>query len=121
MTPTVSLRTLLAGSLLVLCTWSLSAAPAFWQAATQADFLKGDIQQLSVDEHGRLTLGPDVRTVFDGSATVVWTLATASDGTTYLVTGNDGKVFNVAPDGTGTLFFDSTELEVHALARAPDG
>lgn len=121
MTPTVSSRTLLAGSLVVLCTWSLSAGPGFWQAATQADFLKGDIQQLSVDEHGRLTLGPEVRTVFDGSVTVVWTLATAADGTTYLGTGNDGKVFKVAPDGTGTLFFDSTELEVHALALAPDG
>lgn len=121
MTRIRSLRTLLAGSLLVLCTWSLSAAPGFWQAATHADFLKGDLQQLSVDEHGRLTLGPEVRTVFDGSVTVVWAMVTAQDGTTFLGTGNDGKVFKVAPDGTGTLFFDSNEVQVHALALMPDG
>ena len=69
---------MLAGALLVLCTWTLSAAaPDFWQAATQADFLKGDVEQLSIDEHGRLTLGPEVARVFDGSVTVVWTMATA--------------------------------------------
>ncbi len=121
MTPTDSFRVLLAGSLLVLCTWTLSAAPGFWQAATQADFLKGEVDQLSVDEHGRLTLGPAVRTVFDGAVTVVWTMTTAADGTTFIGTGNDGKVFKITPDGTGTLFFDSAELEVHALAPAPDG
>ena len=38
---------------------TLSAGPQFWRAATQADFLKGDLEQLAVDEHGRLTLGPD--------------------------------------------------------------
>lgn len=116
-----SSRALLVGALLVLCRWTLSAAPDFWQAATQADFLRGDVEQLSIDEHGRLTLGPEVTKVFDGSVTVVWTMTTASDGTTFIGTGNDGKVFKVAPDGTGTLFFDSAELEVHALAPAPEG
>jgi hypothetical protein len=120
MTRTDFPRALLAGSLLVLCTLTLFAAPGFWQAASQADFLKGDVEQLSVDEHGRLTLGPEVARVFDGSVTVVWTMTTIGDGTTFIGTGNDGKVFKVAPDGTGTLFFDSAELEVHALAPAPD-
>jgi WD40 repeat protein len=107
--------------LLACCTWVGSAAPAFWQAATQADFLRGDLTQLSVDQHGRLMLGPEVRTVFDGSVPVVWTMVTAPDGSAFIGTGNDGKVFKVTPDGTGTLFFDSPELEVHALALAPDG
>lgn len=121
MTRTASLRALLTGALLGLCTWGLSAAPGFWQAATQADFLKGTVDQLSVDQHGRLTLGPAVRTVFDGSVSVVWAVATTPDGTAFIGTGNDGKVFKVSPDGTGTLFYDSPELEVHALAPAPTG
>jgi hypothetical protein len=116
-----SSRAVLSGALLGLCTWTLSAAPDFWQAATQADFLKGDVEQLSIDEHGRLTLGPEVARVFDGSVTVVWTMATAQDGSTFIGTGNDGRVFKVGPDGTGTLFFDSAELEVYALALAPEG
>lgn len=114
-------RALFAGAFVALCTWSLTAAPAFWQAATQADFLRGELNQVSVDEHGRLTLGPEVRTVFDGSVTVAWTLVTSPDGTAFIGTGNDGKVFKIGADGKGALFFDSPELEVHALALAPDG
>ena len=118
---TVSVRARLATALLCFCTWTLSAAPGFWQAASQADFLKGDVDQLSVDEHGRLTLGPEVRRVFDGSITVVWAMTTLADGTAFIGTGNDGKVFKVTADGTGTLFYDSPELEVHALAPGPEG
>ena len=54
MTRTTRFRALLAAAALLVCTWQLSAAPGFWQAATQADFLKGDVDQLSVDRHGRL-------------------------------------------------------------------
>ncbi len=112
---------LLAGIALLVTTAVMSAAPGFWQAATQADFLRGEVDQLSIDEHGRLTLGPALTRVFDPSVSVVWTLAAAKDGTTYLGTGNDGKVFKVSSDGKGELFYDSSELEVHALALAPDG
>jgi sugar lactone lactonase YvrE len=100
---------------------SLGAAPAFWQTATQADFLRGDVDQLSLDEHGRLTLGPELTRVFDPSSSVVWTMVSAKDGTTFLGTGHDGKVFVVSPKGEGSVLFDSPELEVHALAVAPDG
>ncbi len=121
MTRTFVRRGLLAGLAVSLCTLAVSATPGFWQAATQADFLRGDVDQLSVDEHGRLTLGPQLRRVFDPSVSVVWTMARGADGATYLGTGNDGKVFKVTPDGAGTVFFDSEELEVHALAMGPNG
>ncbi len=51
----------------------------------------------------------------------VWTAVTAADGTTYLGTGNDGKVLRVDRAGGGTVFYDSTEMEVHALAFGPGG
>jgi len=114
-------RGLAAGLAVSLCTLALAAAPGFWQVATQADFLRGDVDQLSIDEHGRLTLGPEVRRLFDGAVSVIWTMETLADGTTYLGTGNDGKVFKVSADGDGTVFYDSPELEVHALAAAPNG
>lgn len=121
MTRTHVLRGPALGLALFLCTTAISATPGFWQAATQADFLRGDVDQLSIDEHGRLALGPAVERVFDGAVTVVWAMTALADGTTYLGTGNDGKVFKVDPGGTGTLFHDSSELEVHALTPAPDG
>ena len=39
-----------------------------------------------------------------------------ADGTLWTGSGNEGKVFKIDTQGKGTLFFDSAELEVHALA-----
>ena len=104
-----------------LLTASLAAAPGFWQAATQADFLRGEVDQLSIDEHGRLTLGPELTKIHDAAAPFVWTIAAGPDGSWYLGTGNDGKVIKVDRAGQGSLFYDSSEMEVHALAPAPNG
>ena len=35
-----------------------ASSPKFFQAATQADFLKGDVDNLSIDGRGQLLLGP---------------------------------------------------------------
>jgi WD40 repeat protein len=105
----------------VLAARTMSAAPGFWQAATQADFLKGEVDQLSIDEHGRLTLGPELTKVHDAAAPFIWTMVAGADGAWFLGTGNDGKVIKVDRNGQGSLFYDSTEMEVHALAAAPNG
>ncbi len=109
------------GVALVLAATSLSAAPGFGPAATQADFLRGEVDQLSIDEHGRLTLGPELTKVHDAAAPFIWTIAAGTDGAWFLGTGNDGKVIKVDRSGQGSLFYDSTEMEVHALAPAPNG
>ena len=96
-------------------------APGFWQAATQADFLRGDVEHLSIDEHGRLMLGPEVTRIHDPGVPFVWTVLPAADGAMFLGTGNDGKVIRVDRSGKGTVFYDSGEMEVHALAAAPAG
>jgi sugar lactone lactonase YvrE len=105
----------------ILAATSLSAAPAFWQAATQADFLRGEVDQLSVDEHGRVTLGPELTRIHDVGAPFVWAAIAAPDGAMYLGTGNDGKVIRVERNGRSSVFYDSAEMEVHALAPAPNG
>ena len=115
------IRPYMAGVAVLLAVASLSAGPGFWQAATQADFLRGDVDQLSIDEHGRLMLGPEVTRVHDAGAPFVWAAVTGADGTLFLGTGNDGKVLRVEPSGRSSVFYDSTEMEVHALAPAPNG
>ena len=111
----------IAATLLVVSGMAIHATPGFWQAATQADFLRGDVDQLSIDEHGRLMLGPALTRVHDAGVPFVWTAMAAPDGTIFLGTGNDGKVIRVDRAGNGSVFFDSTEMEVHALASAPGG
>src|SRR6187200_2228960 len=95
--------------------------PKFFQAATQSDFLKGDVENLSIDAQGQLTLGPATELVYETAAPFLWSMLPAGDGSLFVGTGNEGKVFRIDSEGRGSLFFDSAELEVHALAPAPDG
>jgi hypothetical protein len=98
-----------------------ASSPKFFQATTQADFLKGDVQNLSIDTRGQLTLGPASELVYETAAPFLWALIPGADGSLFIGTGNEGRVFRVDADGKGTSFFDSAELEAHALAPAPDG
>ena len=98
-----------------------AASPSFWQTATEADFLRGEVENLAIDSFGRLTLGPTASPVYEASAPFLWATATAPDGTVYVGTGNEGQVYQIDANGRGRTFFDSDELEVHALAVAPGG
>ncbi|CAN5373219.1 hypothetical protein BH23ACI1_BH23ACI1_09390 [soil metagenome] len=98
-----------------------AAAPTFWTVATQTDFLKGDVEDLSIDSDGRIFLGPTASLLAETAAPFLWRIVTAADGTIWAGSGNEGQVLKVAPDGTLTTFFDSPELAVHALALAPNG
>ena len=57
-----------------------ASSPKFFQAATQADFLKGDVENLSIDEHGQLMLGPATELVYETPAPFLWTMVPAPDG-----------------------------------------
>jgi sugar lactone lactonase YvrE len=117
--PTAWAATLLAA--LTLAALPAAATPGFWQAATLADFLRGEVDNLSIDEHGRLMLGPEVQRIHETGAPFVWTMLQGPDDSWFLGTGNDGRVIKVDRSGNGTVFYDSSEMEVHALAPAPDG
>jgi sugar lactone lactonase YvrE len=98
-----------------------AATPTFWTVSTQADFLKGDVEDLSIDSDGRVFLGPSASPVAETAAPFLWTVLAGVDGTLWAGSGNEGKVLKVAKDGKLTTFFDAPELEVHAIAPAPSG
>ena len=54
------------------------SSPKFFQAATQADFLKGDVENLSIDSHGQLTLGPATELVYETAAPFLWSMVAAA-------------------------------------------
>lgn len=99
----------------------LASGARFWQVSTQADFLEGEVDTLSIDQHGRLVLGPDLTLASDSATPFLWTLLHGPDGSVYAGTGNDGQVLRFSAKGERSVFFDSPELEVHALAAAPNG
>jgi sugar lactone lactonase YvrE len=102
-----------------VCAGLGAAMPTFWTVSSQSDFLKGDVENLSIDSDGRVFLGPSTSLVAETAAPFLWTMVAGSDGTLWAGTGNEGKVLKVGKDGKMSTFFDATELEVHAIAHAP--
>ncbi len=98
-----------------------ASTPVFWQVATRADLLKGDVENLSIDNDGRLTLGPPTALVYDSAAPFLWAVLPAADGSFIVGSGNEGKVFRVDKDGKATTLYDAPELGIYALAPAPNG
>src|SRR4026209_789742 len=89
-----------------------AAAPTFWQVSNEAEFSKGEVENLSIDGYGRLTLGPTATAVYEMSAPFLWSMVSAPDGTVYVGTGNEGQVHRIDANGRGSVFFDAEELEV---------
>jgi sugar lactone lactonase YvrE len=109
-------------AVIIVAAVSLQAAStSFWLVSTQADFMKGEVEQLTVDTDGRVMLGPAVETLTQTSTPAVWRLALDSNGNVWAGTGNEGKVLKIDHSGNTTTVFDATELEVHALAAGTNG
>src|SRR5436305_6295152 len=107
-------RAFLTAALAALVVVSTGASTSkFFSASTQTDFLKGEVENLSIDSQGRLILGPATELVYETSAPFLWAVTAGADGSLFVGTGNEGKVFKLDPQGNGALFFDAPELEVH--------
>ena len=98
-----------------------AALPTFWQVSTEGELLRGEVENLAIDSFGRLTLGPTTATVYDASAPFLWTVVSAPDGSLFAGSGNEGQIYRIDASGRGSVFFNSDELEVHAIALAPGG
>src|ERR1700740_1168835 len=93
-------RALVAACLMLAATGALLASkPVFWQTATVGDFLRGEVENLSVDGHGRLVLGPATELVAETTSPFLWAMAAAPDGSLYVGSGNEGKVFKIDAAG----------------------
>lgn len=115
-------RLLAAAGLTLAASLGLDAAGArFWHVSTQAEFLKGEVEHLSIDLHGRIVLGPEAALVGESATPFLWSIVPAPGGGVFAGSGNDGQVFRFAPDGARTVVFDAPELEAHALAVGPGG
>ena len=79
----------------------VAATPTFWTVSTQADFLKGDVEDLSIDSDGRVFLGPSTSLLAETAAPFLWTVVAGADGTLWAGTGNEGKVLQDRPRRQG--------------------
>ncbi len=93
-----------------------AVAPQFWENFTQADLLKGNFDRLSLTPDGRIFPAPAYDLLYDTGQPYIFSMVRDKAGNIYVGTGDDGKVFKIDPQGKGSLYFQSKELNVFALA-----
>jgi len=101
---------------LLLASFAAGATTATWEINGYQDFLRGRMSGLSITRDGHLILGPKLETVFSSDQAQIWSVATASDGSLYLGTGNRGRLLKVDASGNGTVAWTSDQPEIFAVA-----
>lgn len=112
--------------LLTAAVFFLAAAPGLatqvriFQVQSQAGFLSGTLEGVSVDSLGRMSLAPRAERVASLSEPFLLSAAALPDG--WVVgTGNAGRVLKVDRKGQVTELFAAPEPEVFAVWTDPDG
>ena len=57
--------------------------------------------------------------IWHAPAKYIWAIATVGDGSVYVGTGEPGQVYHVTSNGSATLFYDTQQANVTALALGP--
>jgi hypothetical protein len=114
-------------ALIVLPTlWVLPAAVQaakvkLWHHNSQSHYDKAQLKQAVISNEGALRLSRQLKPLAALEATHVWDVVEDKDGNLFVATGDEGKLYKVAPDGKVTVAFDSEESQILCLALAPDG
>src|SRR5712691_2475902 len=85
---------------------SYAANPTFWQISNEAEFARGDVENLSIDGYGRLTLGPSTTSIYEASAPFLWSMISAPDG----------KIYKIDAAGKSSVLFDPPDKYIWGLA-----
>ena len=117
----LSAAVLLSAVSLLTAVSASGASTQVWELSEYKDFLRGRFENVSLLQPGTLTPAPKLVDLFTSNQPVIWTVATAPDGTIYVGTGHQGRVYLLDADNNVSLFWSAPEIEVFALAVGPDG
>jgi sugar lactone lactonase YvrE len=115
-------RLVLAGLVLfALARPALAVSPVLWTLETFDDFEKGKPDGAAVAATGELVLAPTLRPLKvppleQASEPFLWSQVVDGKGTLYAGGGNGGKIYRVPKGAAGSLYYETGDLAVHALA-----
>ncbi len=116
-----SVRGAVAGVLLGLA-WGAAAQAVDsreWELSSVPDFVAGEFDGVILEAPGTLRVGyTHQETMLDASQ--VWSIVQDRRGVLYAGTGNEGRVYVIAPDGTESRFVELEGSQVYALALGAD-
>jgi sugar lactone lactonase YvrE len=117
--------------LIVLAPPSHAGQTHTWTQADYADFVKGNLKNLSLRSDGLVTLAPQFQEIYDTSSAYLWALARDSKGNLYAGGGPGAKLYRLSATGEKKTLADLEGLQITAIAvdardrvyaaTAPDG
>lgn len=97
---------------------AFGATTKTWELNGYDDFIKGRLEGLSITAEGRLAPAPQVTTLYTSDQPEIWSIARAPNGSLYLGTGDQGRLYQLDPQGRATLVWSAAEPEIFAVAAA---
>jgi sugar lactone lactonase YvrE len=109
---------------LIVLAWPASAfavSPVLWTLETFEDFEKGKPDGAAVAAGGELVLAPGLKplkiaALEQSSEPFLWSQTVDGKGTLYVGGGNGGKIYRIPRGAAGSLYYETGDLAVHALA-----
>ncbi len=98
-----------------------ASTASFWEMSSFTDFIPGKLDGVALSRDGRMTLAPQLDTVFNPGQPVIWSVVSGPGGALYAATGHRGRVYKVDAGGTSTLVWTADKPEVFALAVNSQG
>ncbi len=98
-----------------------AVTPVLWTVGSLDEFEKGKPDGVAVGAMGDLALAPGLRPVKlppleESAEPFLWSEVVDSRGTLYLGAGNGGAIYRVPAGAAGSVYFQTGDLAVHALA-----
>ena len=91
------------------------------EVGVYSEFERGELKGTSLDNRGRLTIGPVVKTIKGPGEEFYLSLDVAETGDIFIGTGHHASVFRVSPEGVSEEVFKSDDLQVYALVALKNG
>jgi hypothetical protein len=106
----------------VVCLSSAQAGKVkVWYHQQPTHYDKAQLKQAVVSSEGTLRLARQLKPLADLEASHIWSVAEDLAGNLFVGTGDEGKLYKVAPDGKVTTVFTSEDSQVLCLAVSADG
>jgi hypothetical protein len=99
----------------------MAVQPQRWELRNINDYLKGKFDGISVTYDGILSLSPKEENMDAPAEEFFLSLLVTQNGTVYLGTGHDGKIYRKNNSGPFELYFQVPEQDIFCLAQDSKG
>lgn len=91
-----------------------------WYHHTVAHFDKAQLKNVVISSEGALRLSRQLKPLADLKAMHIWDVVEDKAGNLFVATGDDGKLYKVATDGTLSVVYEGEESQILCLTLGTD-